>query len=1431
MNPSVEKKASPGLSKEKSYFDDFPKTSKKSLGRLYGSITKEKHLVDKTCSQTGGTPMKDSIRNVKKTTTELQKEHIKASIEKEDSSTSNSFTVQNKPKTPIFTNQKQEGRAKMSAPSKGDHIQNQALLKLAVSPAGMIRQTSHETRPISASLPVSNMTGLKNILNSFMKTSISQVLRSKIDSQSETKSESSDNSLTQVSELLEKSDLKGKIGITENMNEDEEKDTNVMEHPCKDIEQDAASDNTSEDHLKENKKIADTSRIESLCTQVNSQPTKSQNIGTVSSTPKSPVLPQSSTVPVIPGVLQNTVLTRQQVAFKVMMGKKKKKSKHFRGATYDLYLSKRKKKNKDRPGELSQQKDDISSIAGTETSSCIDSEEEDSETSEGFRTSSEVSLQDDESDYGHISSGRQSTETHNCDESLPLTSEIKKQKPVGLNVIDSQQQKNSESRPKDCKMFEDEVSNNDKSEVLDEPSNLISSNCLHVERAEEMEVVKENSISTNADTKEDAALLPTEEPAVPEPSQPSDLAVDKNFKKAEEPPVVEETSSKDNLMEDDGIIEADSYVSLDTKSTMSSIASSVKSRQRVKRHLLNDHNEVDSLGLSSSVSIGSDGIGQKKAKKAFHGPCGPTVVLSSPVEEGNPGLLPHIEIVVDSKLPLMSRCTCQGAPLDPKATQITEAKIFCQAIDSISGRLVGCCNSVTCHQLVRPSVKIPFTTMCEVHLWRLAQHHCCPSCGVFCTQGDFLQCITTNKGKKQIHLFHKKCKTIQGNSEVPQCPHCGRASLKSIRLELNTPTPPIFYLSQKPLFTVPKAKMAFSRQLEIKRKGEEEEEAISSRSFMVPETGKILSSAGLPLGPDRAQLEALLIALASDKLQNVRYTIKSFYAPAKTGNIDKILQLIALGFDPNYKFEEHENETPLHAASSAGHLVVVHLLVQAGAVLDHLTNKLYTPLMYAVECNQVPVVEYLIKAGTQLDARGEDGMTALHLAARCGSVEICEMLLDTGRINVNIQDDGGWTPVIWATEHSKPVVVRLLVDQGADPNLKDNEENTALHWSAFSGCLEVSQLFLDIGCDLGALNEHGDTPLHIASRRDNYDSVVLFLARGADIEALNKGNELPIECCLNKNSPTWMVLKMNQELKRVTASKLHQADRILERDITRGKERNPIQCVNGLDTEGELEDFLYIVENCETSPINIDRTITSLQSCRCTDDCTSPSCTCATISFKCWYNREGHILPEFNMLDPPMIFECNRACLCWKNCNNRVMQNGITCRLQVFRTKGKGWGVRTLKEIHRGSFVCEYIGEIISDSEADQREDDSYLFDLDNRDGETFCLDARYYGNISRFINHLCEPNLVPVKVFVDHQDLSFPRIAFFSSRDIKPHEELGFDYGEKFWVIKYKNFTCGCGSPKCRYSKETIHTTLENYYRRLKEEQGDEIVRSLPQQ
>ncbi|KFM59010.1 Histone-lysine N-methyltransferase EHMT1, partial [Stegodyphus mimosarum] len=540
--------------------------------------------------------------------------------------------------------------------------------------------------------------------------------------------------------------------------------------------------------------------------------------------------------------------------------------------------------------------------------------------------------------------------------------------------------------------------------------------------------------------------------------------------------------------------------------------------------------------------------------------------------------------------------------------------------------------------------------------------------------------------------------------------------------------------------------------------------------------------------------------------------------------------MLACGFDPNYKFPNQERETALHAAAAGGHLTIVHLLIQAGAIHDSFNERIYTPLMLAVENNHKEVVHYLVKKGALVDFKCENGMSSLHLAAKSGNLDILKILMTSREVDLNAQDDGGWTPIVWASEHDHYNVVKYLLKRGANPNIKDNEGNTGLHWSAFSGSVDICYLYLDYGCDINAINELGDTPLHIAARQDSFPCVTLFLSRGADVQIVNKANQLPADCCLDKNSDTYLSLSLNLLLRKITAKYKHKAEKIIHRDISRGKEQIAIQCVNAVDDEPPPLDFLYVTENCETMPIKIDRTITSLQSCHCEDDCSTPSCSCSSISYQCWYDKEGLLLPDFNLLDPPMLFECNRACSCWSlNCHNRVLQNGITCRLQLIRTKGKGWGVRTLKDVPKGAFICEYVGELISDSAADKRADDSYLFDLDNRDGETYCLDARYYGNISRFINHLCDPNLVPVKIYVDHQDLNFPRIAFFSSREIKQYEELGFDYGEKFWAIKYKSFTCDCGTPKCKYSKETIHDTLANYYRRLKEEQMEENVQQPP--
>lgn len=148
------------------------------------------------------------------------------------------------------------------------------------------------------------------------------------------------------------------------------------------------------------------------------------------------------------------------------------------------------------------------------------------------------------------------------------------------------------------------------------------------------------------------------------------------------------------------------------------------------------------------------------------------------------------------------------------------------------------------------------------------------------------------------------------------------------------------------------------------------------------------------------------------------------------------------------------------------------------------------------------------------------------------------------------------------------------------------------------------------------------------------------------------------------------------------------------------------------------------------------------------------------------------------------VFECNALCGCSDSCCNRVVQRGIRLRLEVFSAENKGWGVRTLEAIARGTFVCEYAGEVIGFQEARHRQlsqkcaDNNYIIAVREHSScgfvaETF-VDPAVVGNVGRFLNHSCQPNLLmqPVRV---HSLI--PRLALFASRDIIVGEELVFDY------------------------------------------------------
>ena len=83
---------------------------------------------------------------------------------------------------------------------------------------------------------------------------------------------------------------------------------------------------------------------------------------------------------------------------------------------------------------------------------------------------------------------------------------------------------------------------------------------------------------------------------------------------------------------------------------------------------------------------------------------------------------------------------------------------------------------------------------------------------------------------------------------------------------------------------------------------------------------------------------------------------------------------------------------------------------------------------------------------------------------------------------------------------------------------------------------------------------------------------------------------------------------------------------------------------------------------------------------------------------------------------PTGIYECNKFCKCSKTCLNRVAQNPLRLPLQIFKTERRGWGIRTLVDLPKGSFICIYVGKLYSNEEANmQGQDygDEYFAELD----------------------------------------------------------------------------------------------------------------------
>lgn len=372
-------------------------------------------------------------------------------------------------------------------------------------------------------------------------------------------------------------------------------------------------------------------------------------------------------------------------------------------------------------------------------------------------------------------------------------------------------------------------------------------------------------------------------------------------------------------------------------------------------------------------------------------------------------------------------------------------------------------------------------------------------------------------------------------------------------------------------------------------------------------------------------------------------------------------------------------------------------------------------------------------------------------------------------------------------------IYSLVIEKGASP------------FQAFTetGCsIETEEAVREIGCSF-------ETALHAAVRRNNYDMMSMLLFGGYLLlncdESLREWNfpflswgldsrkltpfEKAINVCitdLNAKAPTEILFLLRNrgagggiEGIRDALKKRHQMIRIMkdmseseliQSDVSMGVESMAVQVC---ESSALLKtNFFYVsrsIESRETAirwfdcRIGKNKRLSSFHG-----DCTEDKLK---------------MLHRDQSLPPSWRAYCNYLCSSKGQCS---CQLELRFNLEIFETNGRGLGLRTAKgvSIKKGDIICNYVGEIVSASEAKKRDEEhakageigSYIINLDEK-GD-FCIDATLMRSASAFINHSCaESNTSLFRALRHHLDEKFPYLVFRAKQDIGELQELTFNY------------------------------------------------------
>jgi SET domain-containing protein len=132
---------------------------------------------------------------------------------------------------------------------------------------------------------------------------------------------------------------------------------------------------------------------------------------------------------------------------------------------------------------------------------------------------------------------------------------------------------------------------------------------------------------------------------------------------------------------------------------------------------------------------------------------------------------------------------------------------------------------------------------------------------------------------------------------------------------------------------------------------------------------------------------------------------------------------------------------------------------------------------------------------------------------------------------------------------------------------------------------------------------------------------------------------------------------------------------------------------------------------------------------------------------------------------------------------------------EVRRTE-TGLGLFAIKPIPKGKRIIEYTGPRIANAKV-EKSYGKYFFGVNTR----WSIDGSARSNTARYINHSCKPNAEAV--------ISGGRIWIWSRKNIRPGEEITYDYGKDYFdgIIR----PLGCKCEKCGVRRKGVSIRSPN--------------------